>query len=431
MPSILPAFVQTVETSVLTKRASAAYGRRHTTSEGGTAVRILISGAGIAGPALALFLHRRGVQVTVVERAPGLRTGGSAVDFRGDQLAVLDRAGILDDVRAHATGMGPQVVVDRADRPLVALPAALFSGELEIQRGDLTRILHDRTRADVEYLFGDEITALDETADGVRVTFQRADPRTFDLVVGADGLHSRVRALTFGPEDGHRTDLGYCIAGFTAPNLLDLDHTGRIHNDPGRAVMVSSGRDRAVADVGFVFAAPAQLPDRRDQDAQKALVSAVFADAGWHVPVLLDALRAAPDLYFDTLSQIHLDRWSAGRVVLLGDAAWGAGPGGSGTGLALVGAYTLAGELAAAAGDHQRAFARYERLLRPPAARGQKQARGAGPFLAPATDRRIRQRNRTFRLLGTRVMSGVFTWLTTRTANSATLPDYPDVLVPA
>ena len=387
---------------------------------------VLISGAGVAGPSLAYWLGRSGYAVTVVERAPALRLSGAApVDFRGDQLALLERMGMLGDVEASQTGMGDQLVIDAAGRRRTTFPSALFSGDVEIERGDLARILYQRSQNAAEYVFGDHITALTETADGVEVTFAHGPARRFGLVVGADGLHSVVRRLVFGEEERFRHDLGLCVAGFAMPNRFGLDHSGLIYNEPGRLAMVASGRDTARAAVGLMFTTTVPDYDRHDAEAQKRVVAGHFERAGWQVPALLAAMEDAPELYFDTISQIRLGQWSAGRVVLLGDAAWCTGPGGNGTGHAMLGAYTLAGELAQASGDYQVAYRRYEQIMRPKVAKSQKTASGAARFLTPATERKIRNRDLTFRILSSRPMTGVFGWLAKRTANTGALKDYP------
>lgn len=387
---------------------------------------VLISGAGVAGPSLAYWLGRSGYAVTVVERAPELRLSGAApVDFRGGQLALLERMGVLGDIQASQTGMGDQLVIDADGRRLTTFPSALFSGDVEIERGDLARILYQQTETSAEYAFGDHVTALAETADGVDVTFAHGPARRFGLVVGADGLHSAVRRLAFGEEGQFRHDLGLCVAGFSMPNRFGLDHSGLIYNEPGRLAMVASGRDSARAAVGLMFAATLPDYDRRDAESQKRFVGEHFEGTGWQMPALLAAMRDAPELYFDTISQIRLGQWSAGRVVLLGDAAWCTGPGGNGTGHAMLGAYTLAGELALAGGDYEVAYRRYEQIMRPLVAKSQKTAAGAGRFLTPATERKIRNRNRTFRILSSRPMTGLFGWLAKRTANTGALRDYP------
>jgi 2-polyprenyl-6-methoxyphenol hydroxylase-like FAD-dependent oxidoreductase len=388
---------------------------------------VLISGASVAGPALAHWLSRTGHRVTVVERAPALRDGGYAVDFRGTpHLSVLRRMGILPDIERVATNMGTMRYVDATGRTLATMPADVFSGDVEILRGDLSRILYDRTKDHVEYVFGDTVTAIVEDANGVRVTFRDSAPRTFDLVVGADGVHSTVRALVFGDESRFSQDLGLHSAVFTTANHLGLDHTGLLHSTPGRTAGIYSARDNAEAKAVFFFASNL-LPERSpsDVDGQKKLVAEVYADSGWEVPRLLREMWPAVDFYFDASRQIRLDRWSAGRVVLLGDAAWAAGPGGNGTGSAIVGAYVLAGELHAAGGDHRVAFDRYEQRLRNYVAGNQKQAGGGAGFLAPATRRGIWLRNQMFRTLPYMPWKGIVAKMATRTASAITLKDYP------
>jgi 2-polyprenyl-6-methoxyphenol hydroxylase-like FAD-dependent oxidoreductase len=393
-------------------------------------LKVLISGAGVAGPTLAHWLARRGAEVTVVEQAPRLRGGGQGVDFRGAQMELLDRMGITAEVRAQETRMGTQTIVDAAGRPVVELPALFFSGEVEIGRGDLSRILYESSRHDAEYVFGDSVTALTDTGAGVDVEFRRSPGRSFDLVIGADGMHSGIRALAFGPESGFAAFRDYYMAGFDAPNVLGLDHAGLVYNEPGRGVMVSSGRDPAVLDVGLLFKSERLDHDRHDPAAVRRIVAERFAGVGWETPRLLEHLRDAPDPYFEPLEQIELDRWSTGRIALLGDAAWCAGPGGSGTGLAMMGAYVLAAELARTR-DHTTAFARYQEVLGKAAARGRYQAKGAGYFLAPPTPGRIRRRNLTYRLLATRLMSRPFAKMVGGAANAVTLDAYPRTAEPA
>ncbi|WP_163506102.1 FAD-dependent monooxygenase [Fodinicola acaciae] len=382
---------------------------------------VLISGAGIAGPSLAFWLSRYGYDVTVVEQARGLRASGAAVDFRGDQMALLERMGILAEMRSYDTAMGDQLIVDAAGRQVSRLPSVIFSGELEIERGDLSGVLYRHTKDGVDYVFGDRITALDEQADSVYVTFEHRRARRFDLVVGADGQHSGVRRLAFG--DGFQVDLGYYTAGFSMPNVLGLDHSARIYNEPGRYVNVSSARNPRRAAVSLVFASPELAYDRRDLAEQKRIIAEHYGATGWVVPQLLRELEKADDLYFASLSQIQMPRWSTGRIALLGDAAWCGGPGASGTGYAMLGAYTLAGELVST-GDHAVAFARYEEAMRPATTKSAKFATGAGKFLAPATEAKIRRRNRTYRFLSSRPMTGLINKLAKGHANTGDLADY-------
>jgi 2-polyprenyl-6-methoxyphenol hydroxylase-like FAD-dependent oxidoreductase len=353
---------------------------------------VLISGASIGGPALAYWLHHYGATVTVVERARELRPGGQAVDFKGEtHRTVLERMGILDDVRGLQTGGHDQTVVDADDKPLAVIPGEFTGGEIEIYRGDLGILLYEKTRDSCEYVFGDSITSLTETANGVHATFDKGAPRTFDLVVGADGIHSNVRRLVFGPERDYVEHLGYYYALADLGHFDGLERGAVMYNEPGRMVAVGGPKAPAF----FVFASDPLSYDRYDPEQQKKLIMAAYGDGGWRLPEIMARVSDGKDVYLDSLSKVSIDRYSAGRVVLLGDAAYGNTLGGFGTGLAMVGAYVLAGELARAGGDHTAGFRRYEELFRGYAKIAEK-AR-AGGFLAPPTKLRMRMRNWTFK----------------------------------
>ncbi|MEU0793149.1 FAD-dependent monooxygenase [Amycolatopsis sp. NPDC005961] len=352
---------------------------------------VLISGASIAGPALALWLTRHGCSVTVVERAPSVRPGGQAVDFKGaTHRTVLERMGILDDVLARRTGGTDQTIIDAGGRPQAVIPGEFTGGDIEIRRGDLAGLLYERTAAHCEYLFGDTITALTETADGVDVTFAHATPRRFDLVVGADGIHSNIRRLAFGPERDYVRFLGHYYALAELGGQVE-DGEAVMYNEPGRMAAVGGPKASAF----FVFASPELDYDRTDTEVQRKLVAAAYRDAGWRVPELIEKLPQARDFYLDSLARVTIGHYSRGRVVLLGDAAYGNTLGGFGTGLAIVGAYVLAGELLEAHGDHRAAFARYEEQMRGYAKVSQRGS--AGPFLAPPSRLRIKLRDWTFK----------------------------------
>ncbi|MEU4296847.1 FAD-dependent monooxygenase [Kitasatospora aureofaciens] len=357
--------------------------------------RVLISGASIAGPALAHWLGRYGFEVTVVELAPALRGGGQNVDFRGrTHLTVLERMGVLEELRTLGTGGSPITFVDERGRRLLHLPADFAGGELEVPRGELAQVLYRHGNSRAEYVFGDSVEALEETASGVRVAFRHGAPREFDLVIGADGLHSTVRRLAFGPERQFVRHLGYYAATWELPNDDGLPVGGVALNVPGRLMSVGADhRDPAGAGAFCLFASPELRYDRHDVRQQKALVRAAFDGLGWRVPQLLRSLDAAPELYFDSISRADVPSWSTGRIALLGDAACGATIGGMGTGTAVVAAYVLAGELALARSDHRAAFARYEKRLRGYAEGCQKGGDRTGPFLAPRTAAGLRLRN--------------------------------------
>ncbi|RZQ59932.1 FAD-dependent monooxygenase [Amycolatopsis suaedae] len=383
--------------------------------------RVLVSGAGVAGPAVAYWLSHFGAEVTVVESAPALRTSGFAVDFRGPtHLGVLRRMGVLDELRALATGGGAITAVDERDREIFTLPAEFAGGEIEVLRRDLSRVLHDRAADRVEYLFGERITGLTETADGVRADLAGGASRTVDLVVGADGLHSGVRRLTFGPERDFVRHLGHYLASWHVPADPRFDDVSRQYAVPGRMASVGlDGPDRALALV--VFAAPPVEADWHDTGWQREMITRELGGMGWHVPQLLESLPAAEELYFDSVSRVTAPRWTSGRVALLGDAAWGVTLGGMGVGTAVVGAYVLAGELATARGDHRVALAAYERRMRPYAGRWQRGA-NPGQFLAPTTATRLRIRNALF---ANRMVRKLMITATGKLATDTALPDYP------
>ena len=361
-------------------------------------LRVLISGAGIAGPALAYWLGRHGATVTVVEIATKLRGGGFAVDFRGPtHLGVLEKMGILDDLHAVQTHAGAISCVDAHNREIFRLPVDFAGGEVEVRRRDLSRILHEHSAPRAEYLFDEAITNLTDTATGVHVDFARSPSRTVDLVIGADGMHSGVRRIAFGPESRYVEHLGYYIAGWDLPNDIGADDATRYYNEPGRMASVTADlRDPDQAGALVVFASPRLDYDWHDLDQQKKLVTDMFTGMPWHVPHLLDALRDAPEMYFDSISRVTVPNWWKGRVALLGDAGFGLTLGGMVVGASVVGAYVLAGELAVAGGDHSVAFPAYQQRLSAYTGRWRRHS-SPGEFMAPSTATRLALRNMMFR----------------------------------
>jgi 2-polyprenyl-6-methoxyphenol hydroxylase-like FAD-dependent oxidoreductase len=335
-------------------------------------IRVLVAGASIAGPALAHWLHRRGAEVTVVERAPGLRPGGQAVDARGVAKEVIRRMGLDSAVRAACTDTAGAYTVDVDGNVLETFRADDHGGDgyiadIEILRGDLSKVLFDHTRDGVEYVFGDRIAELTQDADGVDVAFAGGDRRRFDLVVGADGLHSALRAMVFGPRERFVRHLGLVLAFYTVPNEFGLDRWLIDYQDQesGRSAGLRPIKDATRAMAMLSFPAADFDVDYRDVAAQQRLLRERMAGLGWSTPRILAHLDDTPDFYLDQVAQVVMDRWSSGRVGLIGDAAFSSSPmSGGGTGLALVGAYLLGGELAAAGWDPAAGFAGYERRMR-------------------------------------------------------------------
>jgi 2-polyprenyl-6-methoxyphenol hydroxylase-like FAD-dependent oxidoreductase len=320
--------------------------------------RILISGASIAGLTLAHWLARYGFRPTVVERAGRLREGGNGVDVRDLAVDVVERMGIMPQVRAAAADVVGMKFVDANDRDIARIDTR-DPGSVEIMRGDLVALLHQVT--DVEYVFGDSIRALQQDDGGVTVDFEQGGSRRFDLVIGADGQHSTTRRLAFGPETDYVRFKDHYFAFANAGAALGENRWVTMYNTPGKMAGLYRSGHHEQAKAYFIFRSTPIVYDYRDVEQHKALVREAFAnDASWRVPQLLDAALADPEFYFDALSQVHMPSWSNGRIALAGDAAWCASPAsGAGAELALVGAYRLAGDMATAGGDHRMAFARY------------------------------------------------------------------------
>jgi 2-polyprenyl-6-methoxyphenol hydroxylase-like FAD-dependent oxidoreductase len=337
---------------------------------------VLISGAGIAGPTLAFWLTRNGYRVVVVEIAPGVRPGGQTVDLRGAGGDVVKRMGLINQMRERALEQrGASWVKSdgsrRAEMPVTAFDGNGLVSRLEILRGDLVDVLYQATKDAAEYRFNTTISELNQNGDGVDVALADGTQIRADLVVGADGPHSAVRRLVFGPEEQFVRPLGGYNAWFSAPDRVGLDGWYLLYQAPGGLnASMRPSHDAAVAKAGLAFQSEPISYDRHDLNEQRQILVDRFAGAGWECDALLAAAQDADDFYFDSFAQVHMPSWSSGRVALVGDAGYCASPlSGMGTSLALVGAYVLSGELGSAdsldAEHISAALARYQTVMRP------------------------------------------------------------------
>jgi 2-polyprenyl-6-methoxyphenol hydroxylase-like FAD-dependent oxidoreductase len=336
---------------------------------------VLISGAGIAGPALAFWLNRSGYHVTIVELADGIRPGGQTVDLRGAGGDVFERMGLIDQIRQRSLDQRGVAWIRadgsrRADMPVTAFNGNGLVSKLEILRGDLVDVLYQATKDQTEYRFNTRIADLNQNEDAVQATLSDGTNLSADLVIGCDGPHSVVRRLVFGPEEQFVTPLGGYNAWFTAPDTVGLDGWYLMYQAPGLNASMRPSHGPTMCKAGLAFRSEPVAYDRRNSDEQRALLTRHFAGAGWQCDALLAAAATAEDFYFDTFAQVHMPTISQGRVTLAGDAGYCASPlSGMGTSLALVGTYVLAGELGQAesldAQHIEAALQRYEAVMRP------------------------------------------------------------------
>jgi 2-polyprenyl-6-methoxyphenol hydroxylase-like FAD-dependent oxidoreductase len=333
-------------------------------------MKVLISGAGIAGPTLAFWLRKYGFAPTLVESAPALRTSGYVIDFWGLGYDIAEKMGLLPDIARIGYHMQELRIVDDCGRRLSGFGVQVFrqltgGRYITLERSDLSKLIYDQISRSCEIIFGDSITGLREAEGEVHVEFEHGAERHFDLVVGADGLHSRVRKLVFGPQDRYEKDLGYRVAAFETAGYRPRDELVYIiHSAPGRQVgRFTLRNDRTL--FLFIFRGRGE-PEAHGVGEQKAILRKIFAGDGWEIPQILAALDTCNELYFDRVSQIHMDAWSQGRVALVGDAGFCVSLlAGQGSALAMTAAYVLAGELATSQDRPQEAFRRYEGRLRP------------------------------------------------------------------
>lgn len=347
--------------------------------------KVLISGASIAGPTLAYWLNRYGFKTTIVERAESLRLGGQNVDIKGAAQRVAQLMGIEDEIRAADTGELGVRFVNENNIVKAELPKGesnLGTNELEILRGDFVKILYQHTKDNVEYIFGNQIIAIDEFENGVHVTFMNGEIKDFDLVICADGIRSRTRQIIFGDEPIVRP-VGLYVSYFTIPKTPSDSRWARWYNATGSRVIVMRPDNEGTTRASFSFLSEPKGYEKLSVAEQKEILKQKFSDAGWEATRILSAIESDTDIYFDAISQVIAPRWSKGRCAMTGDAAYCPSPlTGMGVGLSVLGAYILAGEIAKNT-DYQKAFAAYEKVFRPYVTKIQKLPPGVPKLAHP------------------------------------------------
>lgn len=392
-------------------------------------MKIAINGAGVAGPALAHWLHKTGHEPALIERAPKLRAGGYVIDFWGLGYTLAERMGVASKVRAAGYQVEQVRLVDANGRKAGGFRVEAFQRLMKgrftsLPRGALSRIIYETIADKIETIFGDTIAAIEEQSDGVRLQFEKAPPRNFDLVIGADGLHSVVRRLTFGDEAQFERELGYRVLAFELSGYKARDELTYVSfARPGRQIARFSMRNDRTLILAVFHAGLAAGTDPQDLQSRKALLAQIFDGSGWEWPEIRAALADVSEVYYDRVSQIEMAHWSRGRVGLIGDAgACVSLLAGEGTGLAMVEAYVLAGELKQAGDDYALAFRRYEERLKPFILSKQKSARAFASSFAPETAFGIWLRNLVTKLMAVPLVAELAIGSTLK--DDFELPDY-------
>ena len=311
---------------------------------------------------LAYWVAQTGYAATVVERSGSLRSSGAPVDVRRQAMPIVERMNLVPALREASTVVSGWTLLNEKGKRSAHVDLGTLwrlRNEIEVPRGDLATILYKASRDRAEFLFGDSITSLTQDRGGVDVEFEHSTPRRFDVVIGTDGLHSRVRRLAFGSETEFVHYAGLYVASLPLPQSIDPGRNIIMLNAPGKTVALHPSRDHPLALLIFWH------PEIRDFDAweveqHKRILEQTFCNLGWRVPDILAVARASRELWFDAVSTVKLANWSRGRVAVLGDAASCASLFGDGSSLAIAGAYTLAAALADRPKDHETAFRQYQ-----------------------------------------------------------------------
>lgn len=368
---------------------------------------VLIVGAGVAGLTAAWWLKRYGFRPTLVERFPQIREGGYLIDFWGSGFDVAEKMGMLQTLEKKHHPIAEMTFVDRHGKrkggfSVGKIRSLVSYRHFSLLRGSLVHALYEMAKTEdlIEFIFSDSVKEIRPGNNRVTISFDHRDQREFDLVIGADGLHSVVRSLVFGPESEYEMYLGYYVATF----IVDADEKDRSqfagYSMPGKQVAVYGLPDRKMA-AFFIFRREDPLnADYHDSTVAKEILWNVFHEEGWRCREILQKMESAADFYFDSVSQIRITPWSKGRIVLLGDACQCVSLiAGQGAALAMAGAYILAGELKRGICEIESAFNTYENMLRPEIRTKQKLAEQFAASFVPDSKLGIWVRNKFTNLM--------------------------------
>ena len=375
---------------------------------------ILISGAGIAGTTLAFWLKKFGFNPTIIEVAPKLREVGYAIDFMGAGYDVAEKMGITDELKKVDIDFSKLTFVDKNNKVKGSMNYQKIKNFLKgraftLLRSDLAKVIYNSIGNDIEVIFGDTINNIEQDDETVAVTFQNGTKRNFDLLVGADGLHSNVRNLVFGNETQFEEYYGYYTSSYTIDNLSIGNNAFSMYNVPYKQVAIYSNKENQTWTF-FIFTSRQKLSyQHHDIEQQKQILKTEFENSGWKCPLLLSEIDSTKDFYFDSISQVKMENWYNGRITLAGDACYCPSLlSGKGSTLAMVGAYILAGELKQAGGNYREAFMQYEKVFKPFMEKKQKAARFFAKSFIPKSNFGIRLRNLVFRLMSVSIFSKLF-----------------------
>lgn len=374
---------------------------------------ILISGAGIAGTSLAFWLKKFGFIPTIIEISPSIRESGYAIDFMGagfDVAEKMDIVGELENVDLNISKLSlvDENNIEKGSMNYQKIKKFMNNRALTLLRSDLAKVIYNNLDKEIEIIFGDTITKIEQDDEKVITTFKNGTSRTFDLLVGADGLHSNVRNLIFGLESHYEKYLGYYTCSFTIENLSYDGRAFSMYNVPNKQVAIYSSIENRTTTL-FVFASPEKLKyEHHDIEKQKQILKNEFMNIGWKCKELLSDIEKTKDFYFDAVSQIKMQNWSKGRITLIGDACdCPSLLSGKGSTLAMVGSYILAGELKEAKGNYEIAFNNYEKILKPFMDKKQKSAQAFAKSFVPKSNFGIWIRNNTFKLMSLPFVSNI------------------------